>query len=174
MIRGAFVTLPNAVSLSRLVLAAAFLLAGSPWQRVALIAVAGLTDFFDGWIARRQHQESRLGALIDPIADRAFVITAVAVYLFEALISTTEFLVILARDFATVLGFLVARIVPGLRSAVFQARPLGKSVTVLQLTFLVVVLILPALADLLVFAIGVLSAASIVDYSLALWRARTR
>ncbi len=174
MNRGALVTLPNVVSLSRLVLAAAFLLAAGPWQRVALIAVAGLTDFFDGWIARRQRQESRLGALIDPIADRAFVITAFAVYLAESLISTTEFFVILSRDFAVLLGFLVARMVPSLRTAMFKARPLGKSVTVLQLSFLVVVLILPALADLLVLAIGVLSAASIADYTLALWRARSR
>jgi cardiolipin synthase (CMP-forming) len=185
MKRGVLLTLPNAISLSRLLLAVAFVLAEGPWIRVALIATAGATDFLDGWIARRQGMESRTGALIDPIADRAFVITALTVYLFESLISPVEYLVILARDFATVLGFVVARIVPSLRHAVFQARALGKTVTVLQLTFMVLVLILPALvgvlggrvmmlADLLILAIGVFSAASIVDYTLALWRARER
>jgi phosphatidylglycerophosphate synthase len=171
---GALLTLPNTVSLSRLVLAAAFIVADEPWQRVLLIAAAGATDFLDGWIARRQRIESSTGALLDPVADRAFVLAAVSVYLFESLISTTEYFVILARDFATALGFLVAKAVPQLRPAVFEARLLGKSVTVLQLVFLVVVLLLPVLSDAFVLAIGVLSAASIVDYTLALWRARAR
>lgn len=171
---GALLTLPNTVSLSRLVLAAAFIIVGGAWQRVLLIAAAGATDFLDGWIARRQRIESRMGALLDPIADRAFVLTAVSVYLFESLITTTEFFVILARDFATALGFIVAKLVPRLRPAVFEARLLGKSVTVLQLAFLIIVLVIPALSDALVLAIGVLSAASIVDYTLALWRARAR
>lgn len=171
---GALLTLPNTVSLSRLVLAAAFIIAGGAWQRVLLIAAAGATDFLDGWIARRQRIESRTGALLDPIADRAFVLTAVSVYLFESLITTTEFFVILARDLATALGFIVAKLVPRLRPAVFEARLLGKSVTVLQLAFLIIVLVIPALSDVLVLAIGVISAASIVDYTLALWRARAR
>lgn len=174
MKRGALLTLPNSISLSRLALAAAFVLIQGPWARVTLIAVAGATDVLDGWIARRNRSVSRTGALIDPIADRAFVITAFAVYLLETLISPAEFFVVLARDFATVLGFIVARIVPSLRDAVFQARALGKSVTVLQLTLLVVVLLLPRLADVLVLAIGVAAAASIVDYTLTLWRARRR
>lgn len=171
---GALLTLPNTVSLSRLVLAAAFIVADGAWQRVLLIAAAGATDFLDGWIARRQRIESRTGALIDPVADRAFVLTAMSVYLFESLISTTEYFVILARDFATALGFLVAKAVPRLRPAVFEARLLGKTVTVLQLSFLVIVLLFPVMSDALVLAIGVLSAASIVDYTIALWRARAR
>lgn len=171
---GALLTLPNTVSLSRLVLAAAFIVADGAWQRILLIAAAGVTDFLDGWIARRQRIESRTGALIDPVADRAFVLTAVSVYLFESLISSTEYFVILARDFATALGFLVAKVVPRLRPAVFEARLLGKTVTVLQLSFLVIVLLFPVLSDALVLAIGVLSAASIVDYTIALWRARAR
>lgn len=171
---GALVTLPNTVSLSRLLLAAAFVLTGGAWERVALISAAGLTDFLDGWIARRQHIATRAGALIDPVADRAFVLAAVSVYLFEARISTVEYFVILSRDLATALGFAVAQAVRSLRPAVFQARVLGKTVTVLQLTLLVAVLILPVVGDALVLAIAAVSAASIVDYTIALWRARAR
>jgi phosphatidylglycerophosphate synthase len=178
MKRDALLTLPNVVSLSRLALAVAFVFAPGAWQRVGLIAAAGVTDVLDGWMARRQGSATRAGALIDPLADRAFVITAFTVYLVEAIITPVEYLILLARDFATVLGFIVARIVPSLRSAVFQARPLGKAVTVLQLTFLVVVLIIPtlgrlALDDVLIFAIAVVSAAAIADYTMAVWRART-
>ena len=163
-------TLPNVVSLSRLVLAAVFIAFPDRWTRVALIVVAALTDFLDGWLARRQHTDSMSGAIIDPIADRAFVLTALSVYLYDGLITTTDYFIILARDFATALGFVVARIVPWLRPAVFQARLLGKTVTTLQLALLVTILVWRRPVDYLILAIGVLSAASIVDYTLALWR----
>lgn len=165
--------LPNVVSLSRLVLAAAFIALDHDAARIVLIAAAGFTDFLDGWLARRHHTSSSMGALIDPIADRAFVLTALSVYLFDGKITTPEYFIVLSRDFATAIGFLVARVVPWLRPAVFQARMLGKTVTVLQLTLLVVVLLWRAPVDLLVLAIGAFSAASIVDYTVALWhRAR--
>lgn len=165
--------LPNIVSLSRLVLAAAFIAINDNATRVALVVIAGFTDFLDGWLARRQHTSSSMGALIDPIADRTFVLTALSVYLYDGKITTPEYFIVLSRDLATAIGFLVARVVPWLRPAVFQARMLGKTVTVLQLTLLVVVLLWRAPVDILVLAIGALSAASIVDYTLALWnRAR--
>lgn len=165
--------LPNIVSLSRLVLAAAFIAIPSDPVRIVLIVAAGFTDFFDGWLARRRHATSSMGALIDPIADRVFVLTALSVYLYDGRITTGDYLIVLSRDIATAVGFLVARVVPWLRPAVFQARMLGKTVTVLQLSLLVLVPLWQAPIRYLVIAIGVLSAASIVDYTLALWnRAR--
>lgn len=174
MKRAALLTVPNSVSLSRLLLAAAFVVVHSSPVRIGLIAFAGLTDFLDGWIARRQNVTSQAGALIDPVADRVFVLTAVSVYLFESLISTPEFFIVLSRDIATAIGFLVAQTIPALRPAVFQARLLGKTVTVLQLILLGALLLWPSVTNPLVMAIGAVSAASIVDYALALWRARKR
>lgn len=165
--------LPNVVSLSRLVLAVAFIAFNDNAIRVALIVAAGFTDFLDGWLARRHHTSSSMGALIDPIADRVFVLTALSVYLYDGKITTPEYFIVLSRDFATAIGFLVARVVPWLRPAIFQARMLGKTVTVLQLTLLVVVVLWREPVDYLVLVIGAFSAASIVDYTLALWnRAR--
>jgi CDP-diacylglycerol--glycerol-3-phosphate 3-phosphatidyltransferase/cardiolipin synthase len=68
----------------------------------------------------------------------------------------------------------VAKIVPTLRPAVFRARPLGKVVTVVQLITLVAIVLLPELTDILIATIGIISAASIVDYTIALWRGRAR
>ncbi|HEV7839596.1 MAG TPA: hypothetical protein VGO75_16115, partial [Gemmatimonadaceae bacterium] len=82
--------------------------------------------------------------------------------------------VFLSRDIATAVGFVVAKVVPTLRPAVFRARLLGKLVTVVQLITLVAVILLPELTNALVVTIGVLSAASIVDYTFALWRGRAR
>ena len=171
--RERLVTLPNAISLSRLGLAAAFVAASDVAVRVGLLAAAALTDFLDGWIARRRGA-TRWGALIDPIADRAFALAAVSALLFDGLLATWEYFVLIARDLFTALGFLVARAVAGLRDVTFQARWLGKAVTVLQLAAFLVALLAPAWTAPVVAAVGIASAASIADYTLALWRARAR
>jgi CDP-diacylglycerol---glycerol-3-phosphate 3-phosphatidyltransferase len=172
MSRESLVTLPNAVSMSRLLLAAAFVAVRDPVIRFSLLLVASATDFLDGWLARRRHATTKSGALIDPIADRLFVFTAVSVYLLEGAISAGAYFTLLARDIATFIGFLVARSVPWLRAVVFRARLLGKLVTVLQLLTLLAVIVAPSVVPLLVLAVGLVSAASIADYTLALWRER--
>ena len=174
MNRRALFTLPNTISLSRVVLALAFVLVSEPWDRIALIAVAGFTDFIDGWLARHEKSESTAGALLDPLADRIFVFVAISTYLVEGLLSTGQYFIFLTRDLATAAGFIVAKIIPTLRPAVFRARMLGKIVTVVQLITLVAIIVMPELTNILILSIGLISAASIVDYSFALWRGRTR
>jgi phosphatidylglycerophosphate synthase len=174
MNRSALFTLPNTVSLSRVVLALAFVLVSEPWDRIALIAVAGFTDFIDGWLARHEKSESTAGALLDPLADRVFVFVAISTYLVEGLLTTGQYFIFLTRDLATAAGFVVAKIIPTLRPAVFRARMLGKIVTVAQLITLVTIIVMPELTRVLILTIGLISAASIVDYTIALWRGRAR
>jgi cardiolipin synthase (CMP-forming) len=165
--------LPNIISSSRVLLAAAFVTAGSD-ARLGLVGLAGLTDFLDGWIARRGQWTSRLGALIDPVADRIFVIVAVSTFLFTGALSVTGYFVLIARDIMTAIGFIVARIVPWLQAVQFKARLSGKIVTTLQLITFVALLrradwVLPCL-----WIVGIASLYSIIDYTVALWNARTR
>jgi CDP-diacylglycerol--glycerol-3-phosphate 3-phosphatidyltransferase len=174
MDRRALFTLPNTVSLSRVVLALAFVLVSEPWDRIALIAVAGFTDFIDGWLARREKSESTTGALLDPLADRIFVFVAISTYLVEGLLTTGQYFIFLTRDLATAAGFVVAKIIPTLRPAVFRARMLGKIVTVVQMITLVTMIVLPELSDFLILSIGIFSIASVLDYTFALWRGRER
>jgi CDP-diacylglycerol--glycerol-3-phosphate 3-phosphatidyltransferase len=167
-----FFSLPNMMSMSRLVLAAAFVALPSSTARLFLILAASLTDYLDGWLARRHHTQTKWGALLDPLADRMFVFTAVCVFLFGGMITTTEYFVLISRDLATAVGFLVARSVPALRPAIFRARLAGKIVTVLQLMTLIAVLRLPDLVSRFIPVVAVASAWSIADYTLALWRQR--
>jgi CDP-diacylglycerol--glycerol-3-phosphate 3-phosphatidyltransferase len=164
--------LPNLLSFSRLVLAAGFVAVGAVEARVGLIGVAAVTDFLDGWLARRVHATSRWGALLDPIADRVFVLTGVGTFLFTGALSTSAYFILISRDLATAIGFLVARIIPWLRPVEFKARILGKVVTVLQLLTLAAVLVAPQALPLLLGAVAMSSVLSIADYTLALWRAR--
>ena len=166
--------LPNLLSCSRLVLAAGFVASPGTDARVGLIGVAALTDFLDGWLARRVHATSRWGAMLDPIADRVFVLTVVGTFLFLGTLSTAAYFVLITRDLATAIGFLVARIIPWLRPVEFKARVLGKIVTVLQLFTLAAVLAAPRIVTTLLVCVAVASVAAIADYTLALWRARAR
>jgi CDP-diacylglycerol--glycerol-3-phosphate 3-phosphatidyltransferase/cardiolipin synthase len=174
MKRGALFTLPNSISLSRLILALAFVLIDGKWERTILILAAGATDFLDGWLARLGNTSSVAGALIDPFADRVFVLAAVSAYLISGLISTPQYFIFLSRDIATAIGFVVARFIPGLGASAFQARLLGKTVTILQLVALVAVLHFDKAIWPLIAVIGGLSVLSIVDYTFALSRARER
>jgi CDP-diacylglycerol--glycerol-3-phosphate 3-phosphatidyltransferase len=174
MRRRTSLTLLNALSLTRLPLAVLFVVLEDPWVRVGLVVAAGLTDFLDGYIARHKHLESYWGALIDPLADRAFVMVALLTFVLEGTLTPLEFGVLVVRDVATGLGFVVARIVPRFRPVMFKARMLGKVVTTLQLAALLAVLVAPVLVRPLVIAVGLTALASVVDYTAAVWRARAR
>ncbi len=72
------VTIPNILSLFRLLLIPVFfvlLLTGRLGWALLLIAVSAVTDFVDGYVARHFNQVTRLGQLLDPAADRLFILT---------------------------------------------------------------------------------------------------
>ena len=78
--------LPNALTVLRLLAAPGvplmFLFVSRPFAdfaALALFVLAAVTDWFDGYLARAWGQESRFGAAMDPIADKAMVIIAVVV-----------------------------------------------------------------------------------------------
>ncbi|MDB2552783.1 CDP-alcohol phosphatidyltransferase family protein, partial [Paracoccus sp. (in: a-proteobacteria)] len=79
-------TIPNILTLLRLAAAPAvplmFLYFHRPWAdwaALAIFLVAAVTDWFDGYLARAWKQESRFGAAMDPIADKAMVVIAIIV-----------------------------------------------------------------------------------------------
>ncbi len=167
-------TLPNVVSLSRVVLAAGFVTSTGPGQQLAYVGVASITDFLDGWLARRRNAVTRWGALLDPIADRVFVLAAVLTFVAHGKLQLWEAFALLLRDVMTVIGFFVARSIAWLRPVRFRARPLGKVVTGCQLATLFALILVPRLASWLVIAVLLLSIAATVDYTLLLWRERAR
>ena len=99
--------LPNLLTLSRiaaipLVVACFWLDHGwAQWLSAGIFAVACVTDWFDGYFARRYHQISRLGRFLDPIADKLLVAAALLMLVNSGTLSGVHVLaalIILARE----------------------------------------------------------------------------
>ena len=160
---------PNLISLSRLAMAGVFLGVHDADWRVAVVFSAMASDVLDGVIARVSRSTTKIGALIDPIADRIFMLAAFAAVAWDGLISPWQLGLLLVRDVMTVIGWFVARNVSWLREITFQARWPGKGVTVLQFVTLLAALEAPRLVAGLALACGVLAIVATADYTLMLW-----
>lgn len=139
-------TLPNFVTLTRMALVPFFVIAVSEHDyRLALwiFVVAGLTDAFDGFLARRMDMRSRIGAYLDPIADKMLITVAyitLTVPQGQAVVIPL-WLTILAlfRDVLIMLVAGVLYIVEDIRE--FPPSVLGKATTLLQVVTIAVVLL---------------------------------
>lgn len=173
-------TLPNLLTLSRIPLAGAlWLFPSSLTFLVAVMLVAALTDVLDGRIARARrramlaHGEDpgplggpdALGAKLDPICDKIFVISVLAVIGWSYAVTWELVLAIAAREVIQLPLVAIYQLVPGLRDRYrfdFRAGPVGKITTVLQFAAVGAVLFdwehVPALA-VATGVSGVLSAA---------------
>ncbi len=96
------VTIPNALSALRLLLIPLFIwVALGPENDLAafgLLAFSAVTDWLDGVIARRFNMVSRVGQLLDPIADRLFVVSTIVVLALRDIVPWWLVLVLVARD----------------------------------------------------------------------------
>jgi cardiolipin synthase (CMP-forming) len=158
-------TLPNLVSLSRLLLAGWFVATGTPTVQGGIIVLAGATDFLDGWLARRLGQRSRAGEILDPVTDKLFVLTVLVTLLLRSRLRAWHVLLLLARDLYTTAAFLYAHVrhLP-LR---FKSRFSGKVVTTLQIVTVLTAVVMPKL---FLWMLGVTVAASLFsmyDYTAA-------
>ena len=144
-------TLPNILTLSRLALiplVVALLWAEDPamrWWTFGLFALLAVTDWLDGYLARRLRQHSALGALMDPIADKVLVAALIAGLLARGEIASWDVagaILILCREFLVsgLREFLAQRDVP------LPVTHLAKWKTTVQLVALALLILAP-LAD---------------------------
>ncbi|MCU1447152.1 CDP-alcohol phosphatidyltransferase family protein [Cryobacterium sp.] len=105
-------TVPNVLSFLRLALVPVFLwliVDGYDSWALLVLAVSSLTDFLDGWIARRFNQITRLGQLLDPAADRLYIFAALIGLAWRDLVPWWIVVVVVGRDvFLLLLGVVLA------------------------------------------------------------------
>jgi cardiolipin synthase len=98
-------TIPNAISVARLAGVPVFLwlllgvrTAAGDWWAVGLLVASGASDWLDGKIARALNQQSRLGQLLDPAADRLYIVATVIALAVRAIIPWWLVVLLAARE----------------------------------------------------------------------------
>jgi phosphatidylglycerophosphate synthase len=156
--------IPNALSVARIVLGIAF-----PWvpadRRAAVVVVAALSDLLDGALSRRLHAASPTGRILDPVADKVFVLAVVGTLLVEGLLAVWEVVLVGLRDLAVLAGagwVLLRRD----WSALGRMAPtwLGKATTAAQFVFLLMLLVRRQPTFVVFLPTAVLSGLAAADY----------
>ena len=123
-------TVPNLISLARLAGVPVFLwLVLGPEEdgwALAVLALSGVTDYLDGYLARKLDQTSKLGQILDPVADRLYILAVVIGLGLREIIPWWVVVILPLRD------LLLWGLVPFLRTRGYSALPvhfLGKAAT---------------------------------------------
>ena len=146
-------TLPNALTCARLLavpVVLALLVAGSEAWAAVLFVAAALTDFLDGRLARRRGGagESRLGALLDPLADRLMISGVAVVLAAKGLLPALLVALLVGRDALALVGGILLR-------AKVRVNKVGKAATALLMVAAAVVIFRPGLPGEILFYAGV-------------------
>jgi cardiolipin synthase (CMP-forming) len=123
-------TIPNVISITRLAGVPLFLwlvlVPEADGWALAVLFVSGVSDYADGYLARKLHQTSTVGAILDPVADRLYILSTVVGLAVRGIIPWWVAVILPARD-----AFLWC-LVPFLRTRGYSSLPvhfLGKAAT---------------------------------------------
>jgi cardiolipin synthase len=103
-----FMTVPNLLSMLRLALVPVFLyllLNEKYLSAIVVLAVSSLTDYLDGYFARRFNQVTRLGQLLDPAADRLYIFSTLVGLSITGIIPLWLAIVIIGRDLVLAIAY---------------------------------------------------------------------
>ncbi len=164
--------LPNKLTTFRVVLIPFFVVfvmsdlagAASKWVALGIFIVASLTDFLDGYIARKQHLVTNFGKFMDPLADKLLVSAAMICFVELHRMPAWIVLIIIAREFF-ISGF---RLVAAEQGIVIAAGWWGKFKTAFQMFMVIFMIIdlekLQIVTDILMYIALALTLISMVDY----------
>ncbi len=163
-------TWADVVTALRLPLAVLFPFAHRPAWQLAIVGVAAASDFVDGMLARRVGA-SRVGAVLDPVADKVFAAAAFLTVASRGMLTWYELVGVLLRDILAVLGFLGTWLLR--RPVALPARAGGKAVTVAQMLTLVAFIAASPLVKPLAWATAAIAVYATWDYGRAAARVAT-
>ena len=164
--------MPLALTLVRIPMAGLLWLApGNPAYLLAMMAVAGLTDVLDGFLARRWKRRSGTpdlrdaGAWLDPLCDKIFVVSALAAVAWAARPPLWTLPLIAARELLQIPMYAWLRRGGRLRRFDFRAAAVGKLATVMQFAAVAAILLRHPAAIPLAWAAGGAGVAAVVYYA---------
>ncbi len=176
-------TLPNVLTFARLAALPFLVMAildGRAWTALVIFLAAAVTDIVDGYVARRFSMGSPLGAWLDPIADKLFLVSSFVVFALPGTptaIRIPIWLLVLTifRDLFIVVTCLVLFLALGIRS--FPPSVLGKLTTFLEVSTVTAILLAnvkrlePVVATVCMWLVAVFATVSALHYT---WRVLTR
>ena len=152
---------PDLLTMCRIPLAVVFLLVDSGTVRLIVLALVVATDIGDGIWARRIGG-SRAGAILDPVADKLFMLAAFIVVFRSGMLTPWEVLGVLLRDITALVSFVGVTLLR--RPKTLPARAGGKAVTVCQALTLLAFLAGSDLLRPLAWATAAISLYAVWDY----------
>jgi CDP-diacylglycerol--glycerol-3-phosphate 3-phosphatidyltransferase len=168
--------LPTVLTLSRIVLIPVFVFTVYPHPvfGTLIFGIASLTDFLDGYLARRSGQITKFGSILDPIADKFLVISALIVLVDMERLAAWIAITIIVREFL-VTGL---RVVALSKNIVIPAETGGKIKTTLQISAIICLILMRNISFIDLYDIGivliwlalVLSIVSGVRYTVTFWK----
>jgi cardiolipin synthase len=154
--------IPNSLTILRILLIPCYiglLVYGRFNQALIVLLVAGLTDALDGAIARIKNQHTRLGAVLDPLADKLLLTSGFITLSMIHVIPLWVTILVVSRDLILMLGTVVAHFADS--RVDITPTFLGKGTTFLQLSYIVMVIFLSSrqidLAVMLPLLLGMVS-----------------
>ncbi len=140
--------IPNLLTLLRILLVpliVIFLIDEAYLKALITFFISGITDALDGFLARLLHQKTVLGAYLDPIADKALLVTCFLTLSIEGIIPGWLTVVVISRDVIILTGTFILFMM----SVSFEIKPIliSKITTALQIITVLLVLILKSLPE---------------------------
>jgi cardiolipin synthase len=131
-----FATLPNLITIARLFLVPAVIsmIIDSRWEMAFLLfLVAGVSDAVDGFLAKRYHLTTELGAYLDPVADKALLVSIFVALAVVRVIPSPLAILVVSRDVMIIGAILIARVLD--RPMAIRPLPISKVNTTVQIAF---------------------------------------
>ena len=167
-------TTANIITLVRIAMISVFLVFATngnyPLISAAIFAVASLTDSLDGYIARKYNQITDFGKLIDPLADKLLVMSALLIFVAHGIMPVWAATIVIGREFAIT----SLRMVAAAKGIVIAAAKSGKAKTFVQCIMTILVLVLGnhiieltnwlTVQDIAIYLMTFVSLYSCVDY----------
>lgn len=164
-------TLPNALTVLRIILVP-FIIGtlsyGYYGYSLAIFAIAGVTDLLDGLLARLKRQKTNLGALLDPVADKALLVSSFITLTILGWIPTWLTIIVISRDIILITGNLGIYILTG--DLKISPSILGKLTTASQVLLVALVLVMVNFGDnplppsVFLLVTGILTVSSALHY----------
>jgi CDP-diacylglycerol--glycerol-3-phosphate 3-phosphatidyltransferase len=171
--------LPTALTLSRIVLIPFFVLSvyNHPVIGALVFSIASITDFLDGYLARRSGQITKFGIIMDPLADKFLVISALIVLVDMERLSALVAIILIVREFLVT----ALRVVALSKDIVIAAEMGGKLKTGAQITAILCLILTGSVFEIFPFDLYdaglvfiwislVLSVISGIQYTISFWK----